>query len=97
MSFSAHSVVVHRPPLQGQRLVPDDVHPVDVRAVPDRLKHAVSEAETQHVLHGRHGEEMIDPEHLPLRHGLIEEAVEAGGARQVLAEGLFQDYPAARG
>ncbi len=59
----AHAVVVPGPALQRERLVPDDVYLRDVRAVPYGFENAVGQPGAEDVLHGCHGQEVVDPEH----------------------------------
>jgi hypothetical protein len=44
----ADAVVLAGPALQGQRLVPDDVHLGDMRTVPDGFEHAVGQPRTEY-------------------------------------------------
>ena len=67
-----------------------------MRGVPDRLEDPVGQPGAEHVLHGGHGQEVVDPEHRLLGHDPGEEAVQFDGAVQVLAERLLEDDPAAR-
>jgi hypothetical protein len=59
------AVVVTGPALKRERLVPDDVDLGDVAAVPERLERPVGEPGAEQVLHRRHGQEVVDPEHCP--------------------------------
>jgi hypothetical protein len=61
----ADSVVIAGPALQRERLLPDDVHLCDVRAVPYRFKGAIREPGAEDVLHRCHRQEVIDAEHGP--------------------------------
>ena len=72
-------VVVAAAPLEAERLVVDDLDALDAAAVPHRLEELVGEAQPEDVQHHRHPEEVIDAEHLLLRHQLRDQAVE--GAR----------------
>ena len=67
-----------------------DLHVVDVVAVPDRLEHAVGEAQRDQVLHRLAAEEVVDPEHAILRHDAVHEGVELARAVEVDAERLLQ-------
>ena len=93
----ADVVVVAGSPLQRERLVPDDLDLVDVSAVPDRLEHAVGQACSEHVLHGRHREEVIDAKHVALVHQLREKAIERRRAVEVLSKRLLEDHLAVGG
>ena len=92
-------VVVPGAALERERLLPEDLDLLDVGAVPDGLQHPVREPKPEQVLHGRHPEHVVDPEHhsFARRPGhLREQPVERDRALQVLAEGLLHDDPAAR-
>ncbi len=64
-------------------------------AVPDRLEEAVGEAEGEDVLGRLLAEEVVDAEDLLLLEDLVQLGVERLGAREVGAEGLLHDDPAA--
>jgi hypothetical protein len=68
-------------------------------AVPDRLQDLVGEPEAEQVLHGRHAQHVVNPEHRLLaripRH-LSQQRVKSHRVVQVLAERLFHHDPAAR-
>ncbi len=72
-----------------------DLDVVDVVAVPDRLEQPVGEAEREDVLRRLLPEEVVDPVDLRLVEGLVELGVERLGRRQVDAERLLHDDPAA--
>ena len=74
-------------------LVDRDLHVVDVVAVPDRLEHAVGEAQHQDVLDGLLAEIVIDPVDLVLVDELQQFAVQRPGRGQVGAERLFDHQP----
>ena len=80
---------------QAERLGHVDLHVVDVVAVPDRLEQPVREPERQDVLRRLLAEEVVDPEDLLLVEHLVQRGVERPRRRQVGAEGLFHDDPAA--
>ena len=74
-------------------LVDRDLDVVDVIAVPDRLEHAVGEAQHQDVLDGLLAEVMIDPVDLVLVHQLQQFAVQRFRRGQIGAERLFNHQP----
>jgi hypothetical protein len=90
-------VVVAGSSLQRERLVPDDLDLVDVRAVPDRLEHAVGQSSSEHVLHGRHGQEVIDAKDVALVHELGEKAIQRPRAVEVFPEGFLEHHLAVGG
>ena len=74
-------------------LVDRDLHVVDVVAIPDRLEHAVGEAQHQDVLDGLLAEIVIDPVDLVLVDDLQQFAVQRLRRGQVGAERLFDHQP----
>ena len=95
----ARCVVVPAAAFHTDRLGHRDLHIVDVAPVPDRLEHAVAEAEHQDVLHGLFAEVVIDAEDLVFAQGLAQVAVELLGRIEIDAERLLDDHtpPAMRG
>ncbi len=93
----ADVVVVAGPALQGEGLVPDDVHLGDVGAVPDRFHDPVGEPAAEQVLHGGHGQEVVDAEHRLLGEHVGEQPVELLGVPQALPERLLRHDAAAPG
>ena len=59
-----------------ERLGHVDLHVVDVVAVPDRLEHAVGEAQRDQVLDRLAAEEVVDPEDALLGEDAVDERVE---------------------
>ncbi len=70
-----------------------DLHGVDVVAVPQRLEHAVGEAERHHVLDGLLAEVVVDAEDLGLLEDAQHVAVELERLIERGAEGLLDDHP----
>jgi hypothetical protein len=68
---------------------------VDVVAVPDRLEHAVGEAQRQQVLHGLAAEVVVDAEDAVLGEDRVQPLVQLPGRSEVGAEGLLGDHPSA--
>ena len=77
----------------AELLVDGDLDMVDVVAVPDRLEHAVGEAQHQDVLDGFLAEIMIDPVDLVLVDELQQFAVQRPRRGQIGAERLFDHQP----
>src|SRR5438477_668426 len=87
----------------GASLDPDllgdgDLYVVDDLPVPDRLEHAVREAQREHVLHRLLAEIVVDPEDLALVEVLPEHLVELLRGGEVVTERLLDDQarPAGR-
>ena len=76
--------------VDGQRLGDVDLDVVDVVLVPDRLEHAVGEAQRDQVLDRLAPEEVVDPEDALLVEHAVHELVERDRALQVDAEGLLE-------
>ena len=74
-------------------LVDGDLDMVDVVAIPDRLEHAVGEAQHQDVLHRLLAEVMIDPVDLMLVDEFQQFAVQRSRRGEVGAERLFDHQP----
>ena len=87
----AGAVVVVGPPLQAQGLVPRDVDPADVVAVPHRLEDPVGEPQPQHVEDGLLGQEVVDAEHVALVERACDQRVELAGVGEIRPEGLLDD------
>src|SRR6185437_10541343 len=88
-----HPVVVAGSPLQGQRLLPDDLDLLDVGAVPDRLQHPVGQAGPEQRLHRGHRQEVVDPEDLLLAQRGDQLPVEGRGTGKILPERLLEHDP----
>jgi hypothetical protein len=93
----ARAVVVAGAVLEGEVLVVDDLHAVDVRGVPHRLEEPVGEAQPEDVQHRALAEEVVHPVHVVLRHEPREELVEAPGGLAVGPERLLHDEAGAGG
>ena len=76
--------------VDGERLRHVDLDVVDVVAVPDRLEHAVGEAQRDQVLDRLAAEEVVDPEHALLGEDAVHERVELARAVEVDAERLLE-------
>ena len=76
----AGAFVVARAPLDADGLGRGDLHVIDVAPVPDRLEHAVGEAEHQQVLDGLLAEVVIDAEDLRLVEVLVQQRVQLARA-----------------
>src|SRR5262245_18556483 len=87
-------VVVGRAPFQGEALVPDDLHPLDVLAVPHLLDKAVGEAQSQDVLHRLEMQEVVDAEDGIFGEGLVQQPVQPLRRGEILAARLLDDDPA---
>ena len=74
-------------------LVDGDLHMVDVIAIPDRLEHAVGEAQHQDVLHRFLAEIVIDPVDLVLVYDVQQFVVQGFRRGEVGAERLFDHQP----
>ena len=79
--------------VDGERLRHVDLHVVDVVAVPDRLEHAVGEAQRDQVLDRLAAEEVVDPEHALLGEDAVHERVQLARAVEVDAERLLEHDP----
>ena len=90
----AGPLVVVRAALDADGLGRGDLHVIDVAAVPDRLEHAVGEAEHQQVLDGFLAEVVIDAEDLRLVEVRVQQLVQRARAGEIGAERLFDDDPA---
>ena len=90
----ARVVVVARAPLHPQSLVPDDVDPLNVRAVPHGLEDPIGEAQAKDVEHGLLGEEVVDPEDRVLGENAGYELVQRTSICSVVPEGLLDHDPA---
>ena len=75
----AGAVVVAGAALQGQVLVEDDLHLLDVFTVPDRLQEVVREAQAQDVQHRRLAQEMVHPVDVVLRDQRGQRLVQVAG------------------
>ena len=93
----ARPVVVAGPALQAERLVPGDVDPLDVVAVPHRIEDPVGEPQPQHVQDGLLGQEVVDAEDVALVERPRDQLVEGLGVGEVGAEGLLDDQRGVRG
>ena len=60
-----------------------------MRTVPDGFEHAVGQPGTEYVLHRRHGQEVVYPEHRLFGHELGEQPAQLDRAVQVLAKRLL--------
>ena len=78
-----------------ERLRDVDLDVVDVVLVPDRLEHAVGEAQRDQVLDRLAPEEVVDPEDALLVEDAVHELVERDRALQVDAERLLEHDPRA--
>ena len=74
--------VVARAALDADGLGRGDLHVIDVAPVPDRLEHAVREAEDQQVLDGFLAEVVIDAEDLRLVQVRVQQPVQLARARR---------------
>ena len=83
------------PHLDRERLRDVDLDVVDVVAVPDRLEHAVGEAQRQQVLHRLAAEVVVDPVDAALVEDRVQARVRASGRGEVGAERLLGDHPGA--
>ncbi len=92
--MSAGPVVVGSPPFQGEALVPHDLDPLDVVAVPQQLEDAVGEAEPQNVLDRLQVQEVVDAEDGVLGERPMQQAVQRLGGGEVLTERFLDDDPA---
>ena len=90
----ARPLVVVGAALDADGLRGGDLHVIDVAAVPDRLEHAVGEAEHQQVLDGFLSEIVIDAEDLRFVEMGVEQPVQRAGAVEIGAERLLDDDPA---
>ena len=81
VAHGARAVVVGAAPFHAERLGDDDLHVVDVAAVPDGLEEAVGEAQEEQVLHRLLAEVVVDAEDL----GLVEDR-RAGSRSSARAE-----------
>ena len=90
VAVGAGVLVEARAVVDPERLGHVDLHVIDVVAVPDRLEHAVGEAQRDQVLHRLATEEVVDPEHPVLRHDAVYERVELARALEIDAERLLQ-------
>ena len=86
-------VVVARAAADADVLGGGDLHVVDVVAVPQRLEHAVGEAERQHVLDGLLAEVVVDAEDLRLVEDAQHARVQLAGLLERGAERLLDDHP----
>ena len=77
----------------AELFVHGDLDVIDMVAIPDRLEHAVGEAQHQDVLHRLLAEIMIDPVDLVLVHDLQQLAIQRARGREVGAERLFDHQP----
>ncbi len=77
-------------------LVDGDLHMIDMIAIPDRLEHAIGEAQHQDVLNRLFAEVMIDPIELVFVHDFEQLVVQGLGRGQVGAERLFDHQPPPR-
>ena len=84
-------VVVAAAQLHAEFLGDGDLHIVDVAAVPDRLEHAVPEAEDHDVLHGFFSKVVVDAVNLRLGDMLGEVCIQVASALQIVAERFFND------
>jgi len=89
----ARAVVVARARPDAQVLGRGDLHVVDVVAVPQRLEHAVGEAERQQVLDGLLAEVVVDAEELVLVEDRQHVAVEVERLRERRSERLLDHAP----
>ena len=94
----ACALVVRRAVLDADGLGGGDLNVVDVAPVPDRLEHAVGEAEHQQILDGFLAQIMIDAIHLIFVEVLVGEPIERARTVEIGAERLLDDDapPAAR-
>ena len=85
-------VVVARARADAEILRRRDLDVVDVVAVPQRLEHAVGEAQRQHVLDGLLAEVVVDAEDLALLEHRQHDLVELARLGQARAERLLDDH-----
>ena len=81
--------------LDRERLGDVDLDVVDVVAVPDRLEHAVGEAQRQQVLDRLAAEVVVDPVDAALVEDRVQLRVQLAGRVEVGAERLLGDHPGA--
>jgi hypothetical protein len=79
------------------RFVPDDLDPLDMVGVPDRLEETIGKAQPQNILHRLFSEKMVEPEDVALGERLVQQAIQRLRRFQTLPEGLFQHHLAALG
>ena len=77
----------------AELLVDGDLHMIDVIAIPDRLEHAVGEAQHQDVLDRFLAEIMIDPIDLVFVNDFQQFGIQGLGGGEVGAERLFDHQP----
>ena len=80
----------------AELLVDRDLDVIDVIAIPDRLEHAVGEAQHQDVLDGFLAEIMVDPVDLVLVDDLQQFAIQCLGRGEIGSERLFDHQPPPR-
>ena len=88
-------VVVAGAALQRDRLVPDDVHPLDVLGMPDGLEDPVGEAQPEQVLDSLQAQKMVGAEGCLLPEAAAQELVEGARLGQAAPERLVHHHPAA--
>jgi hypothetical protein len=88
-------IVIAGAALQGDRLVPDDLHPLDVLGVPDGLEDPVGEPQPEDVLDGLQAQEVVGPEGRRLPEAAAQELVEGACLGQVAPERLLHHHQAA--
>ncbi len=83
-------VVIAGAVLEPERLVVDDVHPLDVLGAPQRLEDAVGEPQTEQVEHGGPPQEVVDTVDLILGNEFRQLRVQRDRAPPIRPEGLLQ-------
>ena len=89
---SAGPLIEVRSRTDRQRLGHVDLDMFDVVVVPDRLEHAVCEADCEQVLHRLLAEVVVDPEHLRLVQDLVHARVELSRRGEIGSEWLLHDH-----
>src|SRR5207248_5404472 len=92
----AGGIVMSAASFDADSLAHGDLNVIDVVAIPDRLKQAVSEAEDQNILYRLFAEIVIDAVHLVFVEDLFDSGVQRPGRFQVMSEGLFDDHATPR-
>jgi hypothetical protein len=88
-------VVVAGAAFQGDRLVPDDLDPLNMAGVPDRLEDAVGEPQPEQVLDSLQAQEVVGAEGRLLAEAPGQQLVERLRLGQAAPERLLDHHPAA--